>query len=139
MPSFTHSSGALDVALLQGNIPQDEKFQSGSGVPVALQWYAEALRNAQADVTAARSETASARAEADRAAGATAAAAGNAAGAQERLAKTIAYVESLKPEQIAGREGRIGRHRRGVDRDVARLLGDGRSLAGRYRLLVGAL
>ena len=33
MPSFTHSSGALDVALLQGNIPQDEKFQSGSGVP----------------------------------------------------------------------------------------------------------
>lgn len=33
----------LSVALLQGNIAQDEKFQPGSGVPQALQWYASAL------------------------------------------------------------------------------------------------
>ncbi len=34
---------ALSVTLLQGNIPQDEKFQSGSGVPQALRWYGEQL------------------------------------------------------------------------------------------------
>ena len=33
----------LPVALLQGNIPQDEKFQAGSGVPLALAWYSEQL------------------------------------------------------------------------------------------------
>jgi len=33
----------LSVALLQGNIPQDEKFQPGSGVPLALAWYSEQL------------------------------------------------------------------------------------------------
>ncbi len=38
------SAGRLDVTLLQGNIPQDEKFESGSGVPVALQWYEEQLQ-----------------------------------------------------------------------------------------------
>ncbi|WP_284410937.1 apolipoprotein N-acyltransferase [Acidovorax sp. SUPP3334] len=38
----------LSIALLQGNIPQDEKFQAGSGVPTALRWYAEQLRSAQA-------------------------------------------------------------------------------------------
>jgi apolipoprotein N-acyltransferase len=38
------SSGRLDVTLLQGNIPQDEKFEIGSGVPLALQWYAEQLQ-----------------------------------------------------------------------------------------------
>ena len=43
----------LSLELLQGNIPQDEKFQPGSGVPLALQWYAEALRNAQADLVVA--------------------------------------------------------------------------------------
>ena len=35
--------GRLGVTLLQGNIPQDEKFEAGSGVPLALQWYAEQL------------------------------------------------------------------------------------------------
>lgn len=42
----THSqpTGRLDVALLQGNIPQDEKFEAGSGVPLALQWYGEQLQ-----------------------------------------------------------------------------------------------
>ena len=31
------------VALLQGNIPQDEKFVPGQGITLALQWYAEQL------------------------------------------------------------------------------------------------
>ena len=44
---------ALTLELLQGNIPQDEKFQAGSGVPVALQWYAQALRDATADLVVA--------------------------------------------------------------------------------------
>jgi apolipoprotein N-acyltransferase len=35
---------ALQVALLQGNIPQDEKFQPGTGVPLALRWYGEQLQ-----------------------------------------------------------------------------------------------
>lgn len=43
----------LSVALLQGNIPQDEKFQPGSGVPLALRWYAEQLMAAQADLVVA--------------------------------------------------------------------------------------
>ncbi len=38
------STGQLQVALLQGNIPQDEKFQPGSGVPMALRWYYEQLQ-----------------------------------------------------------------------------------------------
>jgi len=41
---FTQSTGELSVALLQGNIPQDEKFQPGSGVPLALHWYYEQVR-----------------------------------------------------------------------------------------------
>jgi apolipoprotein N-acyltransferase len=40
---FTTSSGQLKVALLQGNIAQDEKFQPGTGVPMALSWYSEQL------------------------------------------------------------------------------------------------
>jgi apolipoprotein N-acyltransferase len=44
MPSGrSQSSGYMSVTLLQGNIPQDEKFEPGSGVPLALQWYAEQL------------------------------------------------------------------------------------------------
>ena len=38
------SSPSLSVSLLQGNIPQDEKFETGSGVPLALHWYAEQLQ-----------------------------------------------------------------------------------------------
>ena len=41
--AHSQSAGRLDVALLQGNIPQDEKFETGSGVPLALQWYGEQL------------------------------------------------------------------------------------------------
>lgn len=37
------SSARLKVALLQGNIPQDEKFQAGTGIPLALAWYAQQL------------------------------------------------------------------------------------------------
>ena len=44
---------ALSLELLQGNIAQNEKFQSGSGVPLALNWYAEALRDARADLVVA--------------------------------------------------------------------------------------
>jgi apolipoprotein N-acyltransferase len=36
-------SGRLSITLLQGNIAQDEKFETGSGVPLALQWYGEQL------------------------------------------------------------------------------------------------
>lgn len=47
-----HGEGAsghrLSVALLQGNIPQDEKFEEGTGVPQALDWYARQLRQASA-------------------------------------------------------------------------------------------
>ncbi|RYF81464.1 MAG: apolipoprotein N-acyltransferase [Comamonadaceae bacterium] len=42
------SAGTLRVALLQGNIPQDEKFIPGSGVATALRWYGEQLRDATA-------------------------------------------------------------------------------------------
>ena len=42
---WTQENGTLPVTLLQGNIPQDEKFEAGLGVPLALQWYgAELLR-----------------------------------------------------------------------------------------------
>jgi apolipoprotein N-acyltransferase len=41
------------VALLQGNIPQDEKFQAGTGVPMALRWYAEKLAANQAALVVA--------------------------------------------------------------------------------------
>jgi apolipoprotein N-acyltransferase len=43
----------LSVALLQGNIPQDEKFQSGTGVPLALDWYARELRASTASLVVA--------------------------------------------------------------------------------------
>ena len=43
----------ISLALLQGNIPQDEKFQPGSGVPLALHWYADQLKHAEADLVIA--------------------------------------------------------------------------------------
>jgi apolipoprotein N-acyltransferase len=42
-PQFTQAAGTLKVRLLQGNIPQDEKFIPGQGVQQALSWYAEQL------------------------------------------------------------------------------------------------
>ena len=43
-PEHSRSTGTLAVTLLQGNIPQDEKFEAGTGVPQALRWYAEQLQ-----------------------------------------------------------------------------------------------
>jgi apolipoprotein N-acyltransferase len=40
---FTQAAGKLKVRLLQGNIPQDEKFILGQGVQQALTWYGEQL------------------------------------------------------------------------------------------------
>jgi apolipoprotein N-acyltransferase len=40
---FTQAAGKLKVRLLQGNIPQDEKFIPGQGVEQALTWYGEQL------------------------------------------------------------------------------------------------
>lgn len=51
--SFSGSAGTLSVALLQGNIPQDEKFESGSGVPLALAWYQEQLTKSPASLVVA--------------------------------------------------------------------------------------
>lgn len=44
------SSGHLQMALLQGNIPQDEKFIPGGGIDLALRWYGEQLRDAKASL-----------------------------------------------------------------------------------------
>ena len=43
---FSTTSGRVSVTLLQGNIPQNEKFQPGSGIPLALDWYGRQLREA---------------------------------------------------------------------------------------------
>ncbi|MEG0149124.1 MAG: apolipoprotein N-acyltransferase [Comamonas sp.] len=43
----------MSVELLQGNIPQDEKFELGSGIPVALGWYARQLHAATAQLVVA--------------------------------------------------------------------------------------
>lgn len=51
--TFTTSTGSIKVALLQGNIAQDEKFETGSGVPDALRWYGEQLAMAHAPLTVA--------------------------------------------------------------------------------------
>jgi apolipoprotein N-acyltransferase len=45
--------GLLSVALLQGNIAQEEKFQGGSGVATALAWYGAQLRDAKATLVVA--------------------------------------------------------------------------------------
>lgn len=51
--SFTTPAGMLSVALLQGNIPQDEKFDQSTGVPLALRWYAQHLEADQVDLVLA--------------------------------------------------------------------------------------
>jgi apolipoprotein N-acyltransferase len=43
----------LRVGLLQGNIPQDEKFEGGSGIPLALEWYGKRLRDTDAQLVVA--------------------------------------------------------------------------------------
>ncbi len=53
VPASSRATGAMSVALLQGNIAQDEKFEQGSGVPQALQWYrAQLLASTSALVVA---------------------------------------------------------------------------------------
>ena len=47
------STGHLSLALLQGNIPQDEKFQMGTGVDTALRWYGQMLRDTHASLLVA--------------------------------------------------------------------------------------
>ncbi|MDR7380073.1 apolipoprotein N-acyltransferase [Rhodoferax ferrireducens] len=46
-------AAVLPVTLLQGNIPQDEKFEMGAGVPVALNWYGEQLAQARTPLVVA--------------------------------------------------------------------------------------
>ncbi|MCF8208189.1 MAG: apolipoprotein N-acyltransferase [Rhodoferax sp.] len=50
---WSNDSGTLSVTLLQGDIPQDEKFETGSGVPMALQWYGEHLLAAKSALVVA--------------------------------------------------------------------------------------
>jgi len=51
--ALSQGSGTMAVALLQGNIPQNEKFQLGSGVPLALDWYAQQLTRSTATLVVA--------------------------------------------------------------------------------------
>jgi apolipoprotein N-acyltransferase len=44
---WTHSNGSLSVTLLQGNIPQNEKFEVSTGVARALAWYHTELLGAR--------------------------------------------------------------------------------------------
>ncbi|MDB5749834.1 MAG: lnt [Ramlibacter sp.] len=52
-PPESADAPALRVALLQGNIAQDEKFEDRSGVPQALEWYGRMLRSTDADLVVA--------------------------------------------------------------------------------------
>jgi apolipoprotein N-acyltransferase len=49
----TGSTGTLRVWLLQGNIPQDEKFVPGTGVAQALAWYPQQMREGLAAAASA--------------------------------------------------------------------------------------
>ncbi len=47
------ASPALSVSLLQGNIPQDEKFRPGTGVRDALDWYGKAMQTSRGELVVA--------------------------------------------------------------------------------------
>ena len=47
---FGTATKPFTVALLQGNIAQNEKFLGGSGIPDALDWYGEQLRRSTASL-----------------------------------------------------------------------------------------
>lgn len=51
-PDFTRPTGTLSVTLLQGNIPQDEKFES-THQAAALEWHVGALAAASSDLVVA--------------------------------------------------------------------------------------
>ena len=52
-PGFTQSAGVMQVELLQGNIPQDEKFVAGTGIVDSLTWYGKALNESSASLVVA--------------------------------------------------------------------------------------
>jgi apolipoprotein N-acyltransferase len=53
-PSWaTQDGGKVSLALLQGNIPQGEKFDNSKGIPVALAWYAQQLASSTATMVVA--------------------------------------------------------------------------------------
>lgn len=47
------STQPFSVALLQANIPQDEKFEPATGIRLALQWYGDRLKTATEDLVVA--------------------------------------------------------------------------------------
>jgi apolipoprotein N-acyltransferase len=49
-PQASTAARKLPVALLQGNIAQDEKFEGAKGVPAALEWYGQQLNTATASL-----------------------------------------------------------------------------------------
>jgi apolipoprotein N-acyltransferase len=51
-PDFTRATGTLSVTLLQGNIPQDEKFEI-THQAAALEWHVSALNEARSDLVVA--------------------------------------------------------------------------------------
>jgi apolipoprotein N-acyltransferase len=52
-PNFTRPNGSLSVTLLQGNIAQDQKFETASGIPAALDWYQSKMITATTDLVVA--------------------------------------------------------------------------------------
>jgi len=50
---FTRSNGTLAVTLLQGNIPQNEKFEASTGIVQALDWYRQELLGARTPLVVA--------------------------------------------------------------------------------------
>ena len=52
-PEASPAQPRMSVSLLQGNIPQDEKFQGGTGIPVALDWYGRQLQQNAASLVVA--------------------------------------------------------------------------------------
>jgi apolipoprotein N-acyltransferase len=52
VPDFTRPTGTLSVTLLQGNIPQDEKFEA-THQATALEWHLQALVAARSDLVVA--------------------------------------------------------------------------------------
>ena len=52
-PTWSRSTGDLGVTLLQGNIPQEEKFQPGTGIATALAWYGDELAAAHTPLVVA--------------------------------------------------------------------------------------
>ena len=52
-PRFGVPGGTLAVTLLQGNIPQDEKFVEGAGVQRSLDWYGDKLLHSRGDLVVA--------------------------------------------------------------------------------------